>query len=896
MFIHFCSLLSLLGFVLQVSSLISAQTTRSPVPSLRPTAKADDAKEAVIIERYVTRAAYGADGSSTRETNAVFRVLAEAGVQSLAVLVFPYNSANETVDVDYVRVRKPDGALVVTPAHNMQDMPADLTSVAPMYSDIHEKHVPVKALGVGDVLEYLVRYRTVKPAVPGQFWFEYSFFKNAICRDEELEVSVPKDKYVKVSSRELQPQVKDDNLRRIYIWKTTNEHEESDALTQKRERPQPSVQITTFRSWEEVGHWYAELQGRQVVVTPEIQAKAAELTRGLTNDDEKIRVLYNFVSTRLHYVSLSFGIGRYQPHAANDVLANGYGDCKDKHTLFAALLKAAGYDAWPALINSSRHIDPDVPSPGQFDHVITVVPRGPALVWLDTTPEVAPFALLLPNLRDRQALVIPTEKLASLIKTPVNPPFASWNFITIEGKLNSSGSLAGHVQHSASGDMEFIYRFAFRQRPQAQWKDLVQQRSWAGLTVKNVTASTPDDLDQPFEFAYDYTRDDYLGRNRHLIPPLPPFGFEIAEDDAKKPTEPVYLGAPGQEVYKARIYLPHEYKPTVPRNSDVKNDFAEYHSMYSLTDGVFTAERRLVIKKAEVPLNAWDEYRKFCKSVVDDENGIYERTGLGNIALILMLLFIPALIAVLALWKRSLHDFFAGPSADTVTQDGKLRYTAWAFARAKGRADWERKLIYEIAGPQPNGIGGWLLLYIIRLWLTVASNLREVTTRPDALYIVLDLTFAALAATAAVLLMSKSANGVKVAKVLLILEGIFFWLFALAAALDNNLLKVGKMTLYFIVAVLWWMYLVRSKRVRNTYFPVIAPPEPVAVPTQIVVTPPPAQQISQAPVSALPVPAPQQSKRTPPPVVAPAKPAKPQPPKEVYYNIVGEPTNPTEDE
>jgi hypothetical protein len=75
----------------------------------------------------------------------------------------------------------------------------------------------------------------------------------------------------------------------------------------------------------------------------------------------------------------------------------------------------------------------------------------------------------------------------------------------------------------------------------------------------------------------------------------------------------------------------------------------------------------------------------------------------------------------------------------------------------------------------------------------------------------------------------------------------------------------------------------------------MTPPEPVAVPTQIVVTPPPASQISEAPVSFPPVPIQQQSKPTPPPVVATAKPAKPQPSKEVYYNIVGEPISPTED-
>jgi len=76
---------------------------------------------------------------------------------------------------------------------------------------------------------------------------------------------------------------------------------------------------------------------------------------------------------------------------------------------------------------------------------------------------------------------------------------------------------------------------------------------------------------------------------------------------------------------------------------------------------------------------------------------------------------------------------------------------------------------------------------------------------------------------------------------------------------------------------------------------IIAPPKPVTVPTQTVVTPLPASQISQAPVSSPPMPTPQQPKPTAAPVVPPAKPAKPQPPKEVYYNIVGEPINPTED-
>jgi Domain of Unknown Function with PDB structure (DUF3857) len=215
------------AFFLLLASFTSAQ---NPPPAQR----SDYSNEALVIEHYVTRATFRADGNSVRETSAVFRVQGEAAMQSLAVLRFQYSSSYETVDIDYVRVRKPDGTVVVTPAYNTQEMPAEVTRAAPLYSDIREKHVTVKALGVGDTLEYLVRYRTLKPEVPGQFWFEYSFTKDAIVQDEELDITIPRDKYVKISSPELKPLIKDENANRTYTWKRTN-------LVRKDTTRQPSA-------------------------------------------------------------------------------------------------------------------------------------------------------------------------------------------------------------------------------------------------------------------------------------------------------------------------------------------------------------------------------------------------------------------------------------------------------------------------------------------------------------------------------------------------------------------------------------------------------------------------------------------------------------------------------
>jgi len=623
-------------FLLILTFLLSTpgvgQSKPSAVESGKAPTNTDAAQQAVIVEQLVHRVAFDSDGTGTREVSESIRVQSDAGVQALSVLSFAYTTGNQSLDVDYVRVRKPDGTVITTPAYNIQDMPADVTRAAPIYSDIHEKHVAVKGLGTGDELEYLLRYHTLKPEVPGQFWFEFSFPKNVIVKNEELEIRVPREKYVKVSSPELKPEITETGSARIFTWRTSNLKVEDDSEQGKRtELPKPTVQVTTFHSWEEVGRWYSQLQAPQAAVTPEIRAKAEEVTKGLTTDDAKLRALYNYVATQFHYISLSFGIGRYQPHTAEEVLGNQYGDCKDKHTLLQALLKAAGYDAYPALINSTRKLDPEVPSPAQFDHVITAVARGENLQWLDTTTEVAPFGQLMPMLRDKQALLTPAGKPASLVMTPADPPFPTDDVLAVDAKLSADGTLTGHFQNTSRGDLELIYRLAFRKVPQAQWKNLVQRISYSsgfGGEVSAVTASTPEDTAQPFHFAYDYTRKEYSDwKDRLITPPMPPFGIEARPENDKKPTEPVILGAPGEVVHRARVELPSGYAPKLPKNLDLTTDFADYHSTYALKDGVLTAERRLVLKKYKTPLAEWDSYRNFGKSVADDEDTWIDLNG-----------------------------------------------------------------------------------------------------------------------------------------------------------------------------------------------------------------------------------------------------------------------------
>jgi tetratricopeptide (TPR) repeat protein len=593
----------------------------------------DYSREAFVSEEDVTRIAFENDGTSTRESTTRIRIQSGAGVQRFGVLTFPYESSTGTVDIDYVRVRKPDGTTVLTPLDSVQDMPSEITRQAPFYSDLHEKHVAVKGLGVGDLLEFQAHWRTTKPLAPGQFWFAFNFSHDAIFLHEELQVSVPRQRPLNWKSPQLKPTISETGSRRLFSWtasqlehKSTEQErkdqEQTSYQTQRGKLPPPEIQLSTFQTWQEIGRWYMGLQQDRAKPSPEIRAKAFELTKSATDDDGKLRVLYAYVSTQFRYIGVSFGIGRYQPHPATDVLSNQYGDCKDKHTLLASLLDAVGIKAFPAFINSAGEIDPDVPSPAQFDHLITAVPRGDHLIWLDTTLEVAPYAYLISALRDKQALVVSGDN-SSLTSTPDVPPSKASQTFRMEAQLSDSGTLEGKVDRTIQGDdHEVLLRSAFRSVPMAQWKDLIQRISYGiGFAgdVSDVAASTPEKIDEPFHLSYTYTRKEYPDwSNGRVSSPLPPLALPAAFDKDGAPTNPIWLGAPAEIRLQSVVKLPAGYAPELPAKVDLNESFAEYHASYSVKDGALITDRDLIVKLQEVPFSQYEAYNKFTKTVAND--------------------------------------------------------------------------------------------------------------------------------------------------------------------------------------------------------------------------------------------------------------------------------------
>jgi tetratricopeptide (TPR) repeat protein len=610
-------------------------TCLCPAQSTSPAQSDPFHNEPLVWEHYDTVVHMHPDGTGDRTVHITARLQSEGAVREFSVIQVSYAAAYDSGIIDYVRVHKPDGTTVETPVADAIEMPSPVTATAPLYSDLKQKQLPVRSLATGDVIEYQLRTVRNKAEVPGQFWGSEHFLRDAgVVLSETFTLEVPAGMNVQIWDPNHPVSAKEHDHLRTYVWTTSQltptkaANGTADKVNDPDEdadgRKLPSIAWTTFHSWAEVGDWYRGLALSRSGPTPSITSRANELTRDAKTPEEQIRALYDFVS-RTRYIGIDFGVGRYQPHFAEEVMANQYGDCKDKDTLFEALLRAKGFNTAPALIGVGIAPVDGLPSPAFFNHVITTVALPSGRVWLDTTPEVAPYRVLIPLIRDQQALVIPPTGTASLERTPADPPYPYFERFEAAGALDKDGLLKSHVEITLRSDNEIGYRILVQRAAPAQWDEAMQSVSramgFAG-TVSNAELRQKDPAG-PVRISYDYTRSSFADWDHHRILPLfPP--LEVATIDKEKaPEHDIDQGWPRKLEAITRITLPPGYSATPPADVHVRRDYATFEQTYRIEKDVLTISRTVVILKRKIPKASWKDYNDYAKAAGFEEGENY---------------------------------------------------------------------------------------------------------------------------------------------------------------------------------------------------------------------------------------------------------------------------------
>ncbi len=703
-------------------------------PAFTKTAQNYDTEPIVIDSlEYVYR--MQADGTGVQERSASARIQSEAALKQVAVLSLPFASNSEHVEWVYARIRHKDGSSTETPPSSAMEVAEQVTREAPFYSDLKESQLPLRDLRVGDHLEWKARVVRTKAEAPGEFWGGQTFLRNGVVLSETLEVNVPRGTAVTVWSPGQKAKETDEGDRHSYSWVHTQlgptigpeaeAHKEvekkrirtADEELDTRQGKLPDVAWTTFKSWEAVGAWYRGLEGDRMSPDAEIKAKVAELTAGKATEDEKVQAVYSYVATQIHYIGVAFGVGRYQPHSAADVLSNHYGDCKDKHTLLAAMLQALGLHPDAVLIGAGIRFNAAVPSPASFNHLMTRVMVDGKPVWLDTTAEVAPFGMLIYVTRDRDALVVPADGPARVERTPLRPVVAQTQRMEAVGSLDAEGMSTSRITLFFRGDSEVFMRGVIRQVSPAQYDQLAQQlcgsMGYIG-TASHMEVSRVEDTSEPLRVSFDYKRDkagDWP--NLKIIAQLAPVGLPVP-DEKEPPVESLELGVPRVETSDAAMTLPNGWTAELPEAQHVKSAWVNYDVTYRFEKGTIHAERRVEVLQERVSVADWKSYSKFA-----------QKAELGSEMYVQLSRKGAKTGSTTALIPRTTSETAASSEGPGTTESGAsvsqlLRDAATALqARELVRA---RSLVNQVKAIDPTQPGLWALSAGVSIGMGETSN------------------------------------------------------------------------------------------------------------------------------------------------------------------------------
>ncbi|MFT3869916.1 MAG: DUF3857 and transglutaminase domain-containing protein [Nibricoccus sp.] len=199
--------------------------------------------------------------------------------------------------------------------------------------------------------------------------------------------------------------------------------------------------------------------------TPDITAKATELTAGVQSPEDKLLKLYNWCRTGITNLERdTTRLSAEQRKAlkknddANDVLKAGVGTGFDVNLLFIALARAAGLDARVAACNNRFELiyNEIITEPRfVFPNPVAAVQLGGEWKFFDPGATYLPFGQLRPRNTDTTILVSDPKGQESPAFIQGEPPEKNLVQRKADLRLTSGGTLEGDVVEIYSGQEDF---------------------------------------------------------------------------------------------------------------------------------------------------------------------------------------------------------------------------------------------------------------------------------------------------------------------------------------------------------------------------------------------------------------------------------------------------------
>ncbi len=604
----------------------------------------DDADFVYVLDEADVYVAHS--GLATTESCKIIKILTDKGVRSKSALQWEFDADTYRTTVKAIRIHRKEGGVEEV------GLSALVTQPAPQHWIYwgNQQHVlSIPRLAIGDALEirtskigFNIAYlsvssgaagssggsdgETLVPPMPGH-WYEVTLFQGSHpIVSKRYSVHMPKDMPVQyeVYNGELKSSMWFDGDYHVFTWSA------QDIPAVKREPRMVALDdcvtklvMATLATWEEKSRWFHEVNEPQFDADDAIRAKVAELTDGLSSDEEKIAACTHWVADNIRYYGTKQGgaCEGYTLHNSSNTFRDRGGVCKDKAGMLVTMLRVLGHEVYPALTMAGSRVE-KIPA-DQFNHTVTVM-RNENGGFRVLDPTWVPLTRgLWSSFEDRQGLVYGTPEGQDLTLSPNYEPEYNMRFVRSTGEILDNGTLSTRIAMELHGAAGNRLRRAVNGFPESEKRARFER---ALNIAPNVRLEELKHIDP-----HDYTRDGYVdmkvsaegyaagGNGVHMFRlPLmshPLNGFFRASfmDSAKKKERKygMYFWATRLVRYEETLKLPPGWEVEhVPPAKSLDFGSASLSFEAEPGDGTLTYRFELTLKSPVVSAEDYPDYKK----------------------------------------------------------------------------------------------------------------------------------------------------------------------------------------------------------------------------------------------------------------------------------------------
>lgn len=582
------------------------------------------------------------DGTIVAEYRESYRLFNERA-RDLAEVSLPFNSSYQSIQIVRARTIKKDGTVVNVKPDDIRE--SEPFSDYLMYDDAKAVGFSLPAIEDGCIIDYTYKMITRPVLMPGQFWTYWGFSgiePVGLCR---YVLHTPADKplrYKVYNDEALKPVVETskDGRTKTYTW------EMKDISPIQPEPAMPHIsdvrvwmEVSSIDNWQDIAKWFRGLQEPQTKVTPAIRKTVADLIANKTTDDEKARVIYDWVANRTRYVGLEFGISAYKPHAAAEVHDKMYGDCKDKANLLITMLGLAGIKAHPVLLQAGdkRPVEPGLPTLTAFNHCIALADVGSKKVWLDATAETCAYGDIPEGDRGAQALVV-SDNGGSFETIPTYNSEENGLDAKLDVKLQPDGAAAIACEITMRGASAQSMRASVRSLSPDKRKEMMQmmaQQFAPSGTLKDYILPDGTDKNGQFVMKLTLTTSSFAKKTGSLL--LLPIAIGGRERRGnpyikEKRVYPIVERDASSANSVTTFTLPEGYAiEDLPDNVNLTFPLQEFHRVYTKSaDGkTVTITEKVVERPGTVPANDYPKVKTYYDEIIKtaDDQIVLKKTA-----------------------------------------------------------------------------------------------------------------------------------------------------------------------------------------------------------------------------------------------------------------------------